>query len=147
MEYGIPYSKLREVVESVKRYPDTRRAVVSGSAKLLILLGSSTVHGVVFEKMRLERQRAARLLRQKRVHRLAIFQRRLLEHPVAGIRDHRRLGTSDVFGQHAPHHGQASAGRAAADQQRRRLDRLRVRERVGLSLLVDLAEEGDGVVA
>ncbi|MET4600612.1 hypothetical protein ABIB90_000063 [Bradyrhizobium sp. JR4.1] len=49
-EYGIPYSNVRRKGEGVKRGQVGVRPRFLRFAKPLILLGSATVHGVVFEE-------------------------------------------------------------------------------------------------
>ena len=64
-----------------------------------------------------------------------------------GARDHGGPGARNMFGQHAPDHRQRALGVAAADQQRRRPDRLRFALRKRLAVLADLTDQRENVVA
>ena len=66
-------------------------------------------------------------MRQKIQHGLAEFLRRLVEHPVAGALDHRGARAGNLRGERAMVRSQSSLGVAAADEQGRRADRLRLR--------------------
>ena len=61
--------------------------------------------------------------------------------------DHRRLAARDVLGQHAPHHRQAAVVSPPPISSVGVLIACASALRVGLALLVDLAEEGERVVA
>src|SRR5262245_18448966 len=86
------------------------------------------------------------LLRQKRRHRLGKSLRRFVEHPVPGAIDHHRLRAGKMPRQHSVNCGEASRGVAAANEQRRRSDRFRLRLGERLSVLVSLAEQRKDVV-
>jgi hypothetical protein len=84
--------------------------------------------------------------RQKSDHRLRKFLRRIVEHPVPGAVDHYGLRIRKMPRQRAMHDGEAAGGAAAANEQRRRADRFRLRFRKRLALLVDLAEQRENIV-
>src|SRR5206468_5526540 len=64
-------------------------------------------------------ERVQSLSRQKPRHCLAIFLRLFIEHPMLRVVDHHRLRARKMPRQQAVHHGEASRGIAAADEQRR----------------------------
>src|SRR5215213_17469 len=85
-------------------------------------------------------------LPQEAEHRVVERLRLLLAHEMPGAGDGRALRPADVALHRVEHPRQGRRAALAADQERRRPDRLHVRAGEGRAALVDLAEQRAGVV-